>query len=183
MSSRSHRERAKGRVSGFRDYERYALIPFDVLMSEAFQALPDYAVRVLACLAGRCRKSNNGDLCLTVSEAKESGIAPWKLYAGLELLRRVGLILKTRQGGMRPYGPSLYALTWWPIVESKKYDPDISWGLEARNTWIKWKKPDDWRSIVRDAQVKQRGRQATQRAREGLIARVGGISGGVTIPR
>lgn len=167
--NRSQRTRATGRSSGFGDYERYALIPWEVATSEAYRALPDYAVRVLVALAGQCRKTNNGDISLTAALGKECGINRWKLYAGLELLERTGLIVKTRQGGMRPLGPTLYAVTWWPIVESKKYDHGVHWGLAARNSWASWRCPENWKAAIKEIEARQRGRGARATARKRTV--------------
>jgi hypothetical protein len=177
------RDRATGRGSGFKDFEQYALIPYEAMTSDAFRALPDYAVRVLNALAAQCRKTNNGDVCLTAATAKECGITRWKLFAGLELLQRTGLIVKTRQGGMHPVGPSLYALTWWPITESRKYDFGVQWSLEARNSWVHWKKPDDWNDHVHEVQAKQRGRGSMAKARERTQNGLGPAVGDAAIPR
>lgn len=95
--------------------ERYALVPEEVMNSVAYAAMPDYGKTVMFALACRYHGHNNGDLSLPFSEARELGVAyQWKLYAGLQLLRKSGLVELTRQGKLERGTKvcSLYSLTW-----------------------------------------------------------------------
>jgi hypothetical protein len=116
----------------------FAQIPVEVLMSEAQTSLPNFAVRILVAFAAQYRGNNNGDLALTWSIGKTFGIDSKKqLVAGIATLLERGLIEKTRQGGKKPLGPCLYAITWQPIN-------DLAGKIEsgptttASNAWAKW---------------------------------------------
>lgn len=142
------------------------MLPLEVVESAAFRSLPDYATRVLIVLASKYRGNNNGDLSLTASYAKECGISGAKLYAALDLLQLVGLISKTRQGGKKPLGCSLYALEWKKVDPSAKYDSRNNGTDAPRNTWANWTVPSDWTCIVKDTLTKQRGGPSRARPRE-----------------
>ena len=58
--------------------ERYALIPYEVLTSESFRALPDFATRVLMAHAAQYAGHHNGAVTVTASQCKDFGIRPWK---------------------------------------------------------------------------------------------------------
>ena len=158
----SRRERLTGRrVSG----EHYAMIPLEVIESDAYACLPDYATRVLAVLTAQYRGNNNGDLSLPAPYARARGIRGPKLYAGLDLLQRVGLVTKTRQGGKKPMRCSLYALEWRKVDESPKYDAGSGGTSAPRNTWAQWVAPSDWDATTKAALNKQRGSPSRARAR------------------
>lgn len=150
--------RMKGETSAYfedgrvRSGNSYALVLDEVLRSEAFKLLPDYAVRVLLVLTAAFRKQNNGDLSLTSKSAADYGIASWKLRAGLSVLERVGLIETTRRGKiMAGKGIcSLYALGWRQIDPSEKHDIPSVVAVKAPNRWALWQKPRDW-----DAQLSE----------------------------
>jgi hypothetical protein len=118
--------------------KHFAQIPVEVLTSEAQTSLPNSAVRVLVAYAAQYWGNNNGDLALTWSIAQTYGIrSKEQLTAGIALLLKHGLIEKTRQGGKKPLGPCLYAITWQPIN-------DLAGKIEsgattcASNAWAKW---------------------------------------------
>lgn len=158
----SKRERLTGRrVSG----QHYAMIPLEVIECEAYACLPDYATRVLAVLAAQYRGGNNGDLSLPAPYAKARGIRGPKLYAGLDLLQRVGLVTKTRQGGKKPMRCSLYALEWRKVDESTKFDAGHGGTLAPRNIWAQWVTPSDWEATKKAVLNKQRGGPSRSKAR------------------
>lgn len=96
--------------------ERYAMLPRSVLESEAWRTLPYFAMAVLVAIAAQYNGQNNGDLALSWAMAQRFGIRSHNHHvAALRLLLERGLIEKTLQGGMRPLGPTLYAVTWHPI--------------------------------------------------------------------
>jgi hypothetical protein len=118
--------------------KHFAQIPVEVLTSEAFRTLPNYVVRVLIAMAAQYRGNNNGDLALTWATGQTFGInSKWQLIDGLALLLERGLLLKTRQGGKKPLGPTLYALTWQPIND---LNGKITMGqtTTASDTWATW---------------------------------------------
>jgi hypothetical protein len=169
MSRKDRRAGAKGRRA-FTDHPSYALLPTEMLTSESCRCLPHYAFRTLAALASAFRGANNGDLSITMKGAREQGLREWQLYAGLELLQKTGLIAKTRQGGKHPMGCSLYALDWYPIHESNKYDPGITRTLSPRNSWVRWKPPLTWKAEVKAIEDRMRGKGSRERSRTRLRA-------------
>jgi hypothetical protein len=116
----------------------FAAIPVEVLTSDACRTLPNYAVRVLLAIAAQYRGKNNGDLAMTRATARDFGVASQEhLVVSLSALLERGLIQKTRQGGKKPLGPSLYAVTWQPIDNLfGKIDSGAT--TSAANTWAKW---------------------------------------------
>ena len=128
------RRHPKRRMTG----KHFAAIPVEVLTSDACRTLPAYTVRVLLAIAARYRGNNNGDLCMTWGTGRDFGIDSKKqLIASLAVLLERGLIAKTRQGGKRPLGPSLYAITWQPIDDLKdKIDSGPT--TAATNAWAHW---------------------------------------------
>lgn len=143
--------------------DRYALIPEEVIESASYHAQPDWARSVLLALACRFNGHNNGDLSLPFSEAKRLGIsAQWKLYAGLRLLERADLIQCTRRGrleGGRKL-PSLYCLTWRGIDQGSTatYDAGVAICPIPSQIWVKWVKPPDWSTYVRQTARSNHGR-------------------------
>jgi hypothetical protein len=130
MSRRHPKRRLNGR--------HYAMVPCEVLTSEACNTLPASACRVLLAIAAQFRGKNNGDLALTWATARPFGINSKKqLVDSLSMLRERGLIEQTRQGGKKPLGPSLYAVTWMPIDD---LNGKINSGptMIAKNTWVDW---------------------------------------------
>lgn len=96
--------------------EHYAMLPVKVLMSDACRTLPNWAHRTLVAIAAQYRGNNGGDLAMTWSMGRKFGItSKGLLVLSLTMLLDRGLIQKTRQGGKKPLGPTLYALTWKPI--------------------------------------------------------------------
>lgn len=112
MAKKRSMARAKGR-QGPRDGERYALMPVEVLQSEACRTLPAAQLRVLVALAAQFTGYNNGRLTLPLSAARAFGIGSNDtLNRGLHELMDRGLIQLTKQGGLPPFGCSTYALCW-----------------------------------------------------------------------
>jgi hypothetical protein len=132
MSKRRHPKR---RTNG----ERYAMLPDEVLRHPAYTTLPYSTRAVLTAICAQFNGLNNGDLCCTWSTAKTYGIrCKQHLVKGLALLIEHRLIVKTKQGGKKPLGPCLYALTWHPIHERRGgYDSDIR-PCEATHIWLNW---------------------------------------------
>jgi hypothetical protein len=118
--------------------KHFAQLPVEVLISDACRTLPNYAVRVLLAVAAQYRGANNGDLCMTRRIAREFGITSQEqLVDSLAMLLDRGLIQKTRQGGKKPLGPTLYAISWQPI-------DDLGGKIECgrttngSNKWASW---------------------------------------------
>lgn len=121
-----------------RQIEAFAMIPVQVLTSSACVSLPNYALRVLLALAAQFRGKNNGDLALTWSMAKTFGIVSREHHVnGIALLLEHGLIVKTRQGGKKPMGPCLYALTWHPIDQCNG-KLEVPMSMTPSHAWSRW---------------------------------------------
>ena len=166
--NRDRRSRAAGR-QGTRSGERYAQIPEEILQSEAYGALPDYARVCIVAIASRFTGHNNGDLSLSEAEAKSRGVSPkWKLRASVKLLEACGLIAVTRRGRLSAGGKlcSLYGLTWRELSASEKYDQPIFLPRKASNDWAKWSKPDDWNDFVRDTAHAAKGKSVRKKAKK-----------------
>jgi hypothetical protein len=132
----------------------YAYIPVEVLTSDAHKSLPYYARAVLVAIAAQYRGNNNGDLAMTWQTGLSFGI--WSkshLVASLSELQHRGLIQKTKQGGKKPLGPTLYAITWQPIDDLRG---KIASGptTTPTNAWANWQDdstgpPADQRKVKR----------------------------------
>ena len=145
--------------------EPFAYLPRKVIESEAYRALPDWAIRVLLALACQYNARNNGDLSVTKSNFKRLGVrATWHIHAGLRLLEVVGLITKTRQGGKPPVGCSLYALTWRSIDPSEKFDRPVVVQQRATNEWQKWERPEGWTEYLKQVKWTAKGTAVAVRA-------------------
>jgi hypothetical protein len=145
-----HRKR---RITG----EHFAALPVELLTSDAVCTLPAYAFRVLVAFAAEYRGGNNGDLSLTWKTAQPYGITcKGLLVASISMLLERSLLIKTRQGGKKPLGPCLYALTWRPVDELR---PKIEMGptVIASHEWAKWKLT----TAVLERSVKRRNRFET----------------------
>lgn len=118
--------------------KHFAQVPVEVLTSEACRTLSNYAHRVLIALAAQFRGNNNGDLSLTWSMAPAFGInSKEQLNSSTKILIERGLITKTRQGGKKPLGPTLFAVTWHPINDLRgKIDSGPT--TSASNAWAAW---------------------------------------------
>ena len=91
-------------------------IPFAVMDSPNWKALPTRAIKLVCDLGRQYRGKNNGDLSAAWTVMRKRG---WKsrdtLDAAIKDALRFGLLEKTRQGGLHKC--SLFALTWHGIDE------------------------------------------------------------------
>jgi hypothetical protein len=118
--------------------DHYAMIPDEVLVSQALISLPHYCGVLLMAFAAQYRGMNGGDLAMTFGIARRYGIRSKKqLVAGLRLLQQHGLVRKTLQGGKRPFGPCLYAVTWRQI-DACGGKLEIGPTNAPSNAWAKW---------------------------------------------
>jgi hypothetical protein len=109
----------------------------EVLESPAVTTLPRYAQWLLLIFCAQYYGSNNGNLAVTPETAKRHGIHSKKqLVVGIRLLLARGLIQKTYQGGKKPIGPCLYAVTWRRLNDVPK--AGIKATLSASNDWVSW---------------------------------------------
>ena len=128
------RRHPKRRMTG----KYFAQIPVEVLVSDAVRTLSNSAVRVLLSMAAQYRGNNNGDLALSYAMARPFGVrSKEQLAKSLAMLLERGLLCKTRQGGKKPLGPCLYAVTWQPINDlNGKIDSGPT--PSASNAWATW---------------------------------------------
>ncbi len=125
------------RKSRNRSTETFAQIPLRVMASEAFRTLRSTHKVVLFLVAAQYRGTNNGDLALTRSMARELGVTSEETRShGLRELAERGLIVKSYQGGMRPFGPTRWALTWKSIDYLDRRKLEHRRG--APDTWKKY---------------------------------------------
>ncbi len=129
----------KGRSGG--DGGHFAMLPDDVLRSDAGRTLPHPAHRVLVALAAQYAGHNNGSLSLTRKTAVKYGIGnPHTLAASLLELEARGLIEHTRPGTRLPPRSAFYAVTWRRIDAAHASDPHSATAtVHAPGTWRSWK--------------------------------------------
>jgi hypothetical protein len=144
------RHRMKGR---YESGKTFAYVPTEVIESDAYRSLPDWAKAGLWAIAAKYHGHSNGDLSLTWPEARLLGVSnEKKLRAGLRLIERTELLVVTRPGGNVRGGekePTLYALSWWAIDESPKYEVPLGAKLMAPNGWARWQRPPDWAAQIK----------------------------------
>ncbi|HLQ13209.1 MAG TPA: hypothetical protein VK130_08170 [Steroidobacteraceae bacterium] len=133
---RDRRARATGRL-GVSKGERYALLPDELLQSEAVRELENSAFRVLAAISAQYHGRNNGRLTLPHSAAVRYGIrSKDSLNKGLRQCVAHQLLEVTHQGGLPPLGCTRYAITW------KRVDSDENLSLvgtlNPTNAWAHW---------------------------------------------
>lgn len=119
----------------------FAMLPDEVLKSDACRTLPHPAHRILVAIAAQYYGTNNGSLSLTRKTAAEYGIGnPYALGDGLRELEERGLIAKTRPGRRIPPRSSLFALSWRLINAPNKLDPhDARETMRPADGWRTWK--------------------------------------------
>lgn len=137
---------------------RFARLPRYMIESPAYGTLPYPAMAVLVAITSQCKARTSGELPLTWPMARRLGIRSKNvLIRSLAVLLERGLIQKTRQGGMRPMGPTLYALGWLPIhARPGGYDFGIEATTVAPNLFLKWKPPAVSKPIRGDNLKRQR---------------------------
>ena len=136
MARIDKRARATGRL-GVTKGERYALLPDEVLRSEAVRELDGVSRWILVVISAQYHGRNNGRLTLPHSAAIHYGIrSKDSLSRGLKQCVEHQLLQITHQGGLPPLGCSRYALTWKSMDADEKLD--IAGTLQPSNSWAKW---------------------------------------------
>jgi hypothetical protein len=134
------------------------------LDSNAWRCLSPSDQRAYVALLRHLRSTNNGDLSLPLSVAKQHGIkSPATLAKSLRALTAVGLIAITRSGGCTKGGqrmPNLYRLTDYEVHENPGKFIDAH---KASNDWKKITTLGMGRAAIRDAEAsaKQRAEKKT----------------------
>jgi hypothetical protein len=126
----------------------------EVYDSPAYKALTPPDVIAYLALLRDLKGTNNGDLSLTLTKAKERGISHHTTLArSLRALCAVGLICLTRKGGSQRGGqrlPSLYAVTDIDVYEMRHKQ------VEARKADFAWRKVttvEHGRSLIEQAEA------------------------------
>jgi hypothetical protein len=123
--------------------------------SPAYKALTPTDVMAYLALLRDLKGTNNGDLSLTLTKAKERGISHHTTLArSLRALCAVGLICLTRKGGSQRGGqrlPNLYAVTDVDVYEMRHKQ------VAARKADFAWRKVttvEHGRSLIDQAETK-----------------------------
>lgn len=151
--------------------EHYARLSEQVLMCDAYHAIPPWAVRTLIALAAQYRGTRNGSLGLPWHEAQRLGVSQrWQLYGGLQILEAADLIVCTRRGHLAASGgvPSLYALSWLPITHPASgviYDEGIRVQKTPTHAYARWVRPAGWKDHIRLIVDRARGVGGRRQAR------------------
>jgi hypothetical protein len=129
MAKKSYSRSKARRESG-----SFLALPHALLETKKFDGLSTKANKLLLQIARQYRGSNNGDLNATFTDFKAKGWNSKDTFnRALKELIEQGFIFKTRQGGYQNKC-SLYALTWFPLDESDKYDAGAVAGF-TRGSW------------------------------------------------
>lgn len=132
--------------------------------SSAYKALSATDVMAYLALRRDLKGTNNGDLSLTLTKAKERGIGHHLTLArSLRALCVVGLIYQTRKGGATRGGqrlPSLYAVTDVDVFAMPQKHIEAQ---KATNAWRMVASAEEGRAMITKAEIK------VKKVREELI--------------
>ena len=124
--------KAGQRYKGRKIIGRFMAIPHDVVSCPAFIDLPAQAVKLLIDIAAQDRGNNNGDFTTAWKIMSTKG---WRSEATLAKAKRAlidgGFLYETRKGRL-PNTCSLYAVTWYPLDVSSKFDLGALASFNAR---------------------------------------------------
>ncbi len=130
---------------------------WDLLDSLAWRALSWVEKGLYIAMRRKLRQTNNGNIEATLATLKHYGItSPATLSKGLKSLQAVGLIAKTRQGGIA-YGSkvcSLYRFTDEQTFEHPKLGVKA---CKVTNDWQKFKTLGEARAAIKAAQARPAG--------------------------
>ncbi len=121
-----------------RQKERFAMIPLHVVESPEWHALRFASRCVLVAIAGQFNGINNGNLTMTNADGLRLGIGRHQTRnSGLRELEDAGLIVKTHQGGLRPFGATRWALPWHQLQyrHGKQLDQAAPTRVWIRQAW------------------------------------------------
>lgn len=121
------------------DGNRFLLMPFTVLESQAYLSLTGQQTRLLIDIAHQYKGDNNGRLLAawTYLNEERGWTSKQTIATALEVLIARGLLYKTRQG-QRPNKTSWYAVTWQPL----DHHPGMDVGPQSleRAAYKHWRK-------------------------------------------
>ncbi|MFY7863880.1 hypothetical protein [Roseateles sp.] len=130
---------------------------WDMIDSVAWRALSWVAKGLYISMRRKLKATNNGNIEATISTLTHYGItSPATLSKGLKALQAVGLIAKTRQGGIA-YGSkvcSLYRFTDEPTFEHPKLGVKA---YKATNDWKRFKTLGEARAAIKAAHARPGG--------------------------
>lgn len=119
---------------------QFIAVPLALLKSEKYASLDGWAVKLLMDLMRQYNGRNNGDFTIAWSVLKQHG---WRskatIWRAANELRRVGFIIRTRQGGLHEC--NLYAVTWHKVDECIHRDT----GQHKHAYPAGFKQPGGWR--------------------------------------
>lgn len=131
----------------------HARLYWELLDSNAWRCLSASDQRAYITLLRHLRSTNNGDLSLPLSVAKQHGIkSPATLAKSLRALAAVGLIAVTRRGGSTKGGqrlPTLYRVTDLAAYANPMKHIEAS---KATNEWKAVKTLGIGRAAIREAE-------------------------------
>jgi hypothetical protein len=114
---------------GRSDDEQYAKLSYRMLRSDAWRSLGGPATKVYFELRARFNGSNNGQITLSLDEAKRLlRIGKTTAFNALSELEAKGFIVMTKRGQWYGRRATEYAVTDKPVN-----------GLPATNAWKHWK--------------------------------------------
>jgi hypothetical protein len=129
-------------VSRFKSGERFGAIPVEVMESDAWGWLPQFARLALLGLAAGYSGNNNGGIDFTDSRARELHMNKTDKNLGLRLACHAGIIKKTVKERRRSGRgiPAKYALTWKPLDHFECFNFCAT--TKASNDWMTATIPD-----------------------------------------
>jgi hypothetical protein len=156
------RDRPKGDPRG-----GHVRLYWDLIDSNAWRCLNAADQRAYVALLRNKRSTNNGDLSLAASVARNHGIRSQTTLAKcLRALVAVGLVAVTRKGGCKPGGqrlPTLYRVTDEPCYEVPAKFVQAS---KATNEWKAVRTLAQGRAMIRQAEAEAKAealREAAER--------------------
>lgn len=131
----------------------HARLYSSVTNSAAWIALSFSSRALYVQLRSRLKQTNNGNINATHAELKRFGFESSSTLAkGLRELETMGLIAKTRQGGIANGGKvcSLFRFTDLEVLAR----PDLGYeGSKGRQEWLTWKSIDEAKAAIQAAHV------------------------------
>ncbi len=138
---------------------------WELIDSNAWRCLSSSDQRVYVALLRELRKTNNGDLALSLKMAKFHGIkSQTTLAKSLLALASAGLIAVTREGGCKPGGqrlPTLYRITDQQVFEMPAKHIEA---CKATNDWRAVTTLAHGRNLIKEAEKAAKGEWARKQA-------------------
>jgi hypothetical protein len=116
------------RNRGKKNVGRFAGLPIWIITSAVYVSLSPLSKALLYELAGQYNGNNNGYLSLTREDLRRRGFrTPASNQKAIETLMEVGLITRTREGGIcrGKNACNLYTINWQPPDELKDKPFDV----------------------------------------------------------